>query len=292
MDLLEKMSTFVRIVEAGTLSSAAKQIGISTAAVSRQLSTLEAELRTSLVTRSTRRLVITDQGRQYYERCQRILRDVEEAQTIGRARVEGLLRVNASVTFGVSRVLPHLDSLMKKHPHLRIDLRLEDRLVDPVMEGVDLLIRAGATVPASTQLVAHKLLSYQRVLVASPHYLARKGTPKTPDALSKHHALTHAPGDLTDTWTLVRDGKEARVKVDVLFRSNALFALRQLALVGKGIALLPDWFVADDVKRRGLRILLPDWRTEAVNVSAVHRIEHRGAPRVRALVDHLREAYA
>ena len=293
MDLLDKMATFVRVVEAGSFSAAAKQIRISTAAVSRQIMTLEGELHTRLLTRSTRRMAITSEGRQYYERCLRILRDVDEAQSIGRSgQIDGVLRVNASVTFGVARVIPHLDGLMKKYPQLRVDLRLEDRLVDLVMEGVDVVIRAGGMPPESTQIVAHRLLGYQRVIVASPAYLARHGTPKTPEALAKHRALVHAPGDLTDTWTLIDDDREARVGVDVVFRSNALFALRHLAVVGGGIALLPDWFVADDVERRALRIVLPEWRTEAVSVHALHRIEHRGAPRVKAFIDHLRAAYA
>src|SRR5277367_4614665 len=138
MDLLDKMATYVRVVEAGSFSAAAKQIRISSAAVSRQVAVLEAELRVTLLARSTRRMAVTPAGRPYYERCLRVLREVDEAQAVARGEtVDGSLRVTAPVTFGLARVVPHMRGLMVKHPGLRIDLRLEDRLVDLALEGVD-----------------------------------------------------------------------------------------------------------------------------------------------------------
>jgi DNA-binding transcriptional LysR family regulator len=205
---------------------------------------------------------------------------------------EGLLQVSAPVTFGLARVVPHLHALMTKHAGLRVDLRLEDQLVDLVLEGVDVAIRVGSALPDSAGLVAHRLSSFRRVLVAAPAYLKRHGAPRTPEALARHDALTYIVGPGADTWTITDGAREARVRVDVAFRSNALHAVRALAVCGAGVALLPDWLVADEVRRRALCVVLPAWRTEPVPVSALHRTEHRGAPRVRAFVEHLRDAYA
>ena len=293
MDLLEKMATYVRVIEAGSFSAAAKQVGLSPAAVSRQIAALESELRSPLVLRSTRRMQVTPAGRRYYERCLRILREVDDAQSVGRGdALDGLLQVSAPVSFGLARVVPHMPSLMRKHPGVRIDLRLDDRLIDLALEGMDVAIRVGGMPPESTDVVAHALYAFRRVLVASPQYLKRKGEPKTPEAIAKHDALSYGVGTPFDSWTLSDGSREARLRVNVIFRSNAVHATKAFALEGAGIALLPDWLIAEDVQRRALRVVLPAWKTELINVHALHRTLLRGAPRVRLLIEHLRAAYA
>jgi DNA-binding transcriptional LysR family regulator len=293
MDLLDKMATYVRVVEAGSLSAAAKQLRISAAAVSRQIATLEAELRVALLRRTTRRMTITPEGRGYYERCLRVLREVDDAQAIGHAgAAEGLLSVSAPVTFGLACVVPRLSSLMAAHPSLRVDLRLEDRLIDLVLDGVDVAIRVGAGAPDSAEIVAHPLGAFHRVVVGAPAYLKRHGEPKTPEALAKHRALTYSSATPPDGWTLLRERREARVPMKVVFRSNAPAALRALAVDGVGLALLPAWFVGEEVARRALRVVLPGWQSEPVTIQALHRREHRAAPRVRAFIEHLRAAQA
>lgn len=294
MDLLDKMATYVRVIEAGSFSAAAQQLRLSAAAVSRQIAALEGELRVTLLRRSTRRMAITPAGRLYYERCLRILREVDEAQAIGRGdAVDGLLQVSAPVTFGLARVVPHLRSLLSAHPGLRIDLRLEDRLVDLVVEDVDVAIRVGSPAPDRADVVAQKLLVYPRVIVASPEYLKRRGEPKTPEALAKHDAVTNAlDAAARSSWTLGSEGREVRARVNVVFASNAPYALRELALAGAGLALLPRFLVADDVRRGTLRNVLPSWQTEPVTANAIFRSKHKEAPRIRMLIEHLRRAYA
>jgi DNA-binding transcriptional LysR family regulator len=293
MDLLDKMATFVRVIEAGSFSSAAKQLRISPGAVSRQMATLEADVGAGLILRSTRRMTITEAGRRYYERCLRILREVDDARGIGRSdQVDGALQVSASVTFGLARVVPHVPSLLARYPGLRLDLRLEDRLLDLALEGVDVAIRVGSAPPDSANVVANPLMSFRRRAVAAPAYLKRKGEPKTPEALAKHDVLTHSGSPAPDVWSLRDDEREARVRVNVTFRSNALHALRELAVAGAGIALLPEWLVTDQLKRRTLRPVLDGWRSGAVPVQALFRTEHRGSRRVRALVEHLRRELA
>ena len=222
MDVLEKMTTYVRVVEAGSFSAAAKQLRISPAAVSRQISTLEDELRVRLLRRTTRKMSITPAGRGYYERCLRILREVDDAQALGRAgATEGLLSISAPVTFGLACVAPRLSSLMAAHPGLRVELRLEDRLIELALEGVDVALRVGSVLPDSTDVIAHELMSFRRVLVAAPAYLKKRGEPRTPEALAKHDALAYPSGDALDSWILVHQEREARVRLNAVFRSNA-----------------------------------------------------------------------
>lgn len=292
MDLFEKMATYVRVVEAGSLAAAAKQLRISSPAVSRQIAALEEAVRARLLVRTTRRMAVTEAGRSYYERCLRVLREVEEAQAVGRADAgAGLVTVSAPVSFGLSCVVPHVHALMTKHPGLVIDLQLEDRPIDLAFEGVDVAIRVGLPPPESTEVVAHRLLSFRRLLVASPAYLKRKGEPQTPEALAKHDALVPATGSGGETWTLTSDEREARVRLNVAFRSNAMHAVRDLARSGAGIALVPTWFVPEDLESGALRVVLPSWQSTPVTANALHRREQRGAPRVLTLIDHLRNAY-
>ena len=291
MDLLSKMSTYVRVVESGSFAAAAKQLRVSSAAVSRQIATLEHELRASLIARTTRKMVVTSAGRRYFERCLRILHEVDEAQSIGRGeRLDGPLKISAPVTFGLACVVPEMRSLMRSHPGLFVDLYLEDRLIDLIPEGVDVAIRVGSAPPESTELIAQKLFTYERVLVAAPPYLRSHGTPKRPEALVKHDGLMHfmAPAD---TWTLREGDHEVRVRPKIVFRSNALHALRELAVEGAGIALLPHWFVRGALSSGELRVVLPSWRSDTVTANAIHRRAQRGEPRVLALIDHLRKAY-
>ncbi|HEY2517433.1 MAG TPA: LysR family transcriptional regulator [Polyangiaceae bacterium] len=291
MDLLSKMSTYVRVVESGSFSAAAKQLRISSAAVSRQIATLEEELRVPLLARTTRAMAVTAAGRRYYERCVRILRDVDEAQSLARGdELEGVLRVSAPVTFGLACVAPLMHGLMQRHPGLLLELQLEDRAVDLTPEGVDVAVRVGMPPPERTDLVAHALVTYERVLVASPSYLRKRGTPPRPESLAKHDALMHFMGP-TGSWTLRSGEHEVRVRPRVAFRSNALHALRQLAAQGDGIAQLPRWFVGPALASGELRLVLGEWRPEPVTAHAIHRTEQRGTARVKTMIDYLRGSY-
>ncbi len=292
MDLFDKMATYVRVVEAGSFSAAAKQLRISSGAVSRQVAALEGNLRRTLLRRSTRRMEITAEGRHYYEACLRVLREVEDAQATGRGLShDGPLQITAPVTFGLDRVVPHVSALMAKNPRLRVDLRLEDRLLDLALEGVDVAIRVGKAPIATADIIAHPLGSFRRLLVASPAYLKRRGQPKTPEALAKHDALTYTVPGVADAWTLIDGGRQANVRLNVVFRSTSPHAVRELAMAGTGIGLLPEWFVADQTRSEALRVVLPAWRGPPVSVYAIHRTEHRGTQAVRALVERLRAAY-
>jgi DNA-binding transcriptional LysR family regulator len=289
MDLLETMRTFVRVVEAGGLSAAARQLHRSPASVSRQLAALEQHAGASLLARNTRTSTLTEAGRAWHELATRILRELEEAR-YARRGVEGGLVVSAPVSLGLAHICPHLPALLERHPTLRVDLRLEDRLVDLVGEAIDLAVRAGIPPPDSPSLVARPLFTYRRKLVAAPRYIARKGSPASAEALRSHDLVVHL-GAAPNGWELQHGARRLRIEAQAKFRSNAPLALLDAALHGAGIALLPDWLADEHVEAGRLRVLLPEWESEEVQVYALHRTELRGAPRVRAFVEHLVAAW-
>jgi DNA-binding transcriptional LysR family regulator len=297
MDLLAQMQTFVHVVEAGSLSAAARAGRLSLPAVSRQLSSLERELGVALIARSTRRLHVTAAGRSWYEHCVRILRDVEDARdAIGRSRaLRGQLTVSASFTYALCHVLPRLSALNGRHPELRIDLRLEDQMVSLVGEGVDVAVRAGVPPPQSTSFIAHLLAQFRRVAVATPGYLRRHGKPRSPGELSRRECLVQlgSQGPLT-TWSFERGSELEQVQVQVrgALRVSAPIAVRELARAGLGVALLPEWLVQEDLKQQRLVRLLEDFQTPLLSAWAIHRTELRGVARVRALISALRDETA
>ena len=199
--------------------------------------------------------------------------------------------MSAPVTFGLACVVPEMGPLMKAHPQIVVELFLEDRLVDLASEGIDVAIRVGVAPPESAELIAHELIRYERVLVASPRYLKKHGEPRRPEALAGHDGLIHSLGP-TDTWPLRSGERDVRIRPKIVFRSNAFHALRDLAVGGAGVALLPHWFVRDALSSGDLRLVLPSWRSHRVTANAIYRTAQRGEPRVRALIEHLREAFA
>jgi DNA-binding transcriptional LysR family regulator len=289
MDLLVQMATFARVVETGSLSAAGRRENLSPAAVSRQIGDLEAQLGVALTLRTTRQLTVTEAGRAYYERVVRILRDVEDAaDAVGAGtgkQARGLLTVSAPVTFGSVCLWPHLPALTKRHPRLRIDLRLEDHAVDLVSAGVDVAIRAGFSAPDSPGLVAHLLGSWERWVVASPDYLERHGEPTSPQQIADHTTLLHLPGG---PWRFRRGSEAVSVQPVGTLRTNALVAVRDAVVAGHGLGVLPEWLAKHELAEGKLRRLLVDWTLPTVSVCALHRVELRGAARVRAFVDHLR----
>lgn len=294
MDLLSHMATFVRVIDAGSLSSAARSLNLSLAAVSRQVGALEKETGTPLIVRTTRKQMVTEAGRRYYDQCIRVLREVEAARASLRAgsSVEGVLTVSVPVTLGLERVLPHIPALFAKHAGIRVDLRFEDRMADIVGEGIDVAIRGGGMLPESTSFFARRLVSYPRVVVASPRYLKARGEPKAPYDLVKHDVLLHAgAGTPTTSWRFQRGTEEMSIRLNWTFRSNLVYALREAALAGIGIAQVPDWLVAKDVAAGRLRVLLADYHSAPVVISAVYRRELRNSVRVKAFLGVLASAF-
>lgn len=291
MDLFAHMHTFVRVVEAGSLSAAAKQLGVSTAAASRHVATLEAEVGTTLLARTTRRMSVTEKGQAYYERCLRVLREVDDAQAIGRAE-RGMLRLSLPVSIGGIAGASLVAALSGRMPETRLDVRFEDRVVDLVLDDVDLAVRVHGKPPLSTEIVARPLSQWSRVVVASPSWVRRHGEPSSPATLARYGALSTTPDPRGESLVLVDGDRRARVTLDVRTSCNDGRVIHSLVLDGRGVAVLPAWFVRADVSAKRLRRLLPGWQTEPVVVHALYRAAHRNERRVRALVEHLREVYS
>jgi DNA-binding transcriptional LysR family regulator len=287
MDLLAQMATFVRVVDGKSLSSAARVLRLSLPAVSRQLAALEAELGTALIVRSTRKLSVTDAGRRWYEHCVRVLREVDEARADVRKSpgVRGRLVVSASLAFGSEVIVPRLAQLVEAHPHLTVDLRLEDHLVDLIAEGVDVAMRAGSLPPDSTSFIAQPLMAMDRILVAAPRWLRKHGLPRELEQLTRQACLVQVtPAGALVRWRLRRGHEERTVEVHGQLRSNAPTALRSWAVAAAGIAYLPHWLVRADLAQKRLRQVLPEWSSPPITAWAVYRAELRGAPRLSAFL--------
>lgn len=287
MDAFEQMQTFVRIVETGSLSAAARGRELSLAAVSRQLSALEAELGATLVLRSTRRLAITDSGRRWYLHCKRLLDELADARAdVADSRApRGSVVLSAPITYGLMYAAPRLEKLGRAHPDLVIDLRLEDHIVDLVGDAIDIAIRAGIAPPDSPSIIARPIDRFRRIAVAAPAYLKRAGVPKHPHDLERHELLVqHGVAAVFTQSRFERAGEIVDVPLRSHMRSSSPIVLHAWALAGAGIALVPEWMVADDGK---LKRVLEGWLTPEIRAWALHRIEMRDAPRIRAVVDAL-----
>ncbi len=288
MDFLAKAETFVRIVETGSFSAAGRSLGLSLAAISRQMVALEAELKAKLLLRTTRSLRLTDEGRRFHEHANRLLRDAEAARASVRPEgaIAGNVVVSASVSLGILRIVPSLPKLFATHPALELTLRLEDRSADLVSEGVDIAVRAGLDLPDTTSLVGQSLASFARVLVASPAYLRRNGSPRTVAALAEHRAILGL--DSSDSWSFVEGNGARSVSVAAQLRVGTLLAVRSAALAGLGLAILPDFVVEKELSERSLKVLLPTAELAPVAAHALYRVENRSNPRIDAVIRHLR----
>jgi DNA-binding transcriptional LysR family regulator len=242
-DSIQEMAIFARVVGAGSLSAAARELGLSPALVSRRLAALESRLGARLINRTTRSLHLTDDGATYYEACARVLADIEEADaTVSAGRVEprGTLRVALPASFGNQHIAPLIPRFAERYPQIQLALSLSDRTVNLIEEGFDLAVRIAHLEDSS--LTARKLAPNRRVVCASPGYLARHGTPRTPDELARHNCLTTT--DFAMNWDFKGpDGKPGSVRVTGRYSCDNWEVLREWALAGLGIALKSTWDV-------------------------------------------------
>jgi DNA-binding transcriptional LysR family regulator len=295
---LEQLAAFVRIVETGSLTAAARATRQSLASVSRHLMALEEDLGVELARRTTRKLVVSGAGLELHQRALRILGDVEAARTTLRAgKLRGSLSISLPVTLGQHLVVPRLGPLLARHPGLSLEVRLEDRLNDLVAEGIDLVVRAGTPLPDSAAFIAAPLLRFRRVLVAAPSFAkAVAKSLRGPAGLSRLDCLVQVGATGPQRrWTLEEQGptgpsRAQTVEVQGRLSSTAPLVLLQAALDGAGVAFLPDWLVAQHLEGRGLSRLLPRWSSGPLTAWAMYRQELRGSPAVRALLEAVAQA--
>lgn len=293
MDDISDFALFCGIVDAGGISAGALALGSSPAAVSRRLTALEAKLGVRLAERSSRRFRLTDEGLLLYERSRSILERVRDAEAEVASRggaARGMLRVGAPVDFGRRHVAPLLADFTNRHAGLEAHLTLSDRGLEIEADACDLVLRYG--LPNDPAVIARKIATTDRLICASPSYLARRGTPLSPDDLAEHNCLRLARRhQLLDRWDFTRGENQYEVRVRGTLSSGDGAVLYRWALSGEGISSEAFWDVADDLAAGRLVRVLPDYRCPAIELYAVFAPGKPVPPRIRLFVDHLIQAF-
>jgi DNA-binding transcriptional LysR family regulator len=293
LDKFRQISTFVEVVARGSLSAAARAEGIAPAMIGRRLDALEARLGVKLLARTTRRLVLTDEGAAFLEDCQRILTELEEAESAAAersARATGHLLVSAPAGFGRQHVAPLLPSFLAEHREVTVNLNLTDRLVDVVGEGVDVAIRIASLNDSS--LVGSKLADNHRVVVGTPAYLKRHGTPRTLSDLARHNCLAISSEGSQRGWTFLDKGKPVNLKVSGNMECNDGAVLHDWALAGRGLAWRSMWEVGPSIRAGRLCSVLDGFAAPGTDIYAVFAQRQHLPLRIRAFVDFLRRSYS
>lgn len=288
------MQFFHQLVRSGSLSAAARELQVSTPAVSKRLAQLEARLGVALLHRTTRRIAVTPEGESYLEHARRILAEIEsaEGELRGmRAEPRGLLRVNATLGFGRMHVAPLIAGFARRHPLVEVQLQLSVNPPPLTEDAFDVCVRFGE--PPDARIVARLLAPNRRLLCASPAYLARQGSPKTPHDLAQHSIIGIRQGDEGyGVWRL-RSGKRVEtMKVRGNLSTNDGEIAVSWALGGHGIVLRAEWDIARYLRSGRLRQVLENWQAPQADIYAVYPVRHQGAARVRAFVDHLAAHFA
>lgn len=286
MDRLEAMSALLAAVEAGSLSGASRKLGMPLATVSRKVSELETHLRTRLVTRTSRRLILTDAGRSYVAACKRILDDIREAERAAAGEYsapKGELIITAPIVFGRLHVLPVLIEFLDTYPEIDVRLTLADRVVNLQEDHVDLAVRIGELPDSS--LVAMRVGSIGRVVCGSPAYFAERGTPKRPNELSKHDCITFNGLTSPEAWIFLSGKGTISVAVHSRLIVNTAEAAIDAAITGLGITRVLSYQVADALRTGALLLALREFEPPPVPVSLVHAGQGRLALKLRAILD-------
>ncbi|MGY2286880.1 LysR substrate-binding domain-containing protein [Pseudomonas gingeri] len=293
MDRIECMRAFVATVGANGFAAAARAMDVPRSKVSKQIQALEEAIGVQLLLRTTRSLHLTEAGAEYFEAARELLASLDEAEQRARdgiGELRGVLRVNAPMSFGLRRLGPLIPVFHQQHPNVELQLVLSDQQVDPVKGGFDVTIRI-ASLPDSS-MVAKLLAPAPRIMVASPGYLERAGTPATPRELSAHQCLNY--GYLQSGVSLqLSNGKDTqRVTVTGPLHANNGDLLAQAAEAGMGIALLPDFIVEDALAAGRLVPVLCEWQAPPISINAVYASARRVPQKTRAFIDFLVHALA
>jgi len=287
---LEGVASFVAVVEAGSISEAARRLNLSKSVVSERLAELEKAMGANLLRRTTRRLSLTEDGAAFLERAARILHEVEAAATDvaeRRGTLAGSLRISAPVTFGRMHLGPAIYPFLARHPELELSLDLDDRRVDAATDSYDAVVRHGPL--ESSRLVAWQLAPSHRLLVASPDYLAQMGTPATLAELQQHRGIFYANRGAADWRLQGPDGTEI-ARAAVALRVNNGDMMRDAAIAGVGIALLPTFIAGDAIRQGALAVIDVGLRAEPESIYIAHPEGRRVSARLRAFAECVRTA--
>ncbi|WP_083590542.1 LysR family transcriptional regulator [Aurantimonas sp. 22II-16-19i] len=291
MDRYQAMKTFIRVVETGSFSAAARLLDVGQPAVSKTIAQLEEHLQVRLLIRSTHGLTPTEAGLRFHERAKSAIQEADEAELAARgagAGLTGRLRVSAATTFARLHIVPLLPRFLEQHPGLEIDVILDDRLIDLVAEGVDLSLRMGALPDSSA--VARRLATGGRSVVATPAYLARAGTPQSPADLAGHEAVIYS--QLPHVWSFTREGTEASVSVRGRVRVSAAEGLRAAVLAHIGLTITSDWMFGPELATGAVRRVLEDWALPPLDLWAVFPAGRMASAKARVFASFVQETMA
>ena len=297
MDKLRSMEIFVAVVDAGNFTAAAASFGISPVMIGKHIASLEATLGARLLTRTTRRQSLTEIGAQYAEQCRAILTQIAAAETGAEAMrsvPRGRLRITAPVSFGSEWLAPAISGYLRLHPEVCVDLNLNDRMVDMVEEGYDAAVRIGAL--DDSGMIARPLFNYAMAICASPAYLAKQGTPQTPDQLADHECLDFMVGAVGVRWRLqsVHEAHHGRGKRELpasRFRTNSGQALRMAALKDFGIVMQAEVLLAQDIAAGRLVPILCDHLPPPRPMNLVYPRDRRATPKLTTFIDFMVERF-
>jgi DNA-binding transcriptional LysR family regulator len=296
MDRLQAMQTYVRVVETGSFSAVAREFSSTQSAISKQIAALEKYLGVRLLSRTTRALTPTDDGLRYFEEARRLVGEIGEAEAQlrhGERTLSGPLRVATSVGYGLRVLLPHVQSFMRKHPDVIVDLKLDDGFVDLVEQGIDVAVRIGPL--ADSSLIARRIATSQRLLVAGKKYLKALGKkehwPRIPQDLLQHPCIVYTELRARNNWEFsTADGSSVTVRVQGPLQTNSSEVLRASILEGQGIGYLPDWLFGDLRLSGEVQVLMQDWQVAPIPIHLVSPAARKHSAKVRAFGDHVADA--
>jgi DNA-binding transcriptional LysR family regulator len=293
MDRLSAIGVFVRVVESGNFSAAARKLGVGQPAISKQIAALEAHLGAQLLLRTSRSLTLTEAGRDFYESAVRLIGDVEAAESrVGRGRVapSGLVRATVAPVFGRLYLVPRLSEFFARYPEVAVELSVTDRLVNLVEEGLDLGIHNGEL--SDSSLIARKIAQTSVVTVATPAYLAAHGEPVVPADLERHDCVIYAPQGAPRVWGFAGRFGAIAYQPSGPFRTNDAEQIRAAVLADLGVAHTPGWLFAAEIASGAVRPVLTDYEPAALAISAVRPSGRFLASKVRLFIDFLAEIFA
>ena len=286
-DRLNQLSLFVRTVEAGSFSKAAREFGLSQPSVSRAIASLEARLGVTLLQRTTRRLTTTDVGRALALSAREALAAIDDAENAARGadRLSGVLRVSLPTAYGVRQIIPRLPGFLSLQPGLKIELMMSDRYDDLVAEGADLALRLGNQ--PDSAFLTRKLASAARIVVASPEYLRRRGVPAKIAELGDHDCLGGPADAAREVWTFRRGGKREDMSIDVRVRTGSGAGVVACAVAGLGIAMASTWMCGQELEDGQLVRILADYALEPIDAYVVFSSGRQPSRKARAFSDYL-----
>jgi DNA-binding transcriptional LysR family regulator len=292
-DTLTLYRTFVRVVEAGSFSAVAQELGSTQPTISRQVAELEERLGARLLHRTTRALAVTDDGRAFHERARQVLEAAQEAEgSVGRRRAapSGLLRMAVPVVFGRLKLMPLIPAFLRRHPDVSVELVMGDGFTDLVEQGIDLAIRVG--VVTDPGLVARRIGMTRRVAVASPAYLHARGRPAHPADLAGHDCIVYTRLATGNRWQFGGPDGPIEVGVNGRFRVDNSEGVREAVIAGLGIGVLPVWHFADGRGGGLAEVVLERFEPRPLPIQAVYPSRRLLAQKVRAMIDFLAHEFA